>query len=133
VPVTQLRDSIVAVLRTFITDPQVTVEPTLRVAVGGEVRQPNLAWLPPETTIAQAVALAGGATERGRLNRTVLFREGREMRLDLTSPQSAADTIVVHSGDRIVVGRGSNPLALLAVMGSLVAAATSIAVLVRQQ
>jgi protein involved in polysaccharide export with SLBB domain len=92
-------------LSRYEADPQIVVEPLLRVVVGGEVRQPNLYSLPPEVTIAQAVALAGGPTERGRLDLVRLLRDGQVYVLDLTSPSSRAESIPIRSGDRIVVER----------------------------
>src|SRR5512142_2074122 len=62
-------------LASYEADPQFLVEPLFRVAVAGEVRKPDLYTLPLETTIGQAVALAGGATERGRLDRVKLIRD----------------------------------------------------------
>jgi protein involved in polysaccharide export with SLBB domain len=87
------------------TNPRFVMEPLLRVSVGGEVRQPSLYTLPPETSIAEAVALAGGATERGRMDRIRLFRDGREHRVDLTAPVGGLAQAPVRSGDQIFVQR----------------------------
>jgi protein involved in polysaccharide export with SLBB domain len=87
------------------TNPRFVMEPLLRVSVGGEVRQPSLYTLPPETSIAEAVALAGGATERGRMDRIRLFRDGREHRVDLTSREGGLAQAPVRSGDQIFVQR----------------------------
>jgi polysaccharide export outer membrane protein len=89
-------------------NPQFVVQPLLRVSVGGEVRQPSLYRLPPATSIAEAVALAGGATDLGRLNRVRLFRGGREVRVDLTSPESGLAQAPIRSGDQIFVDRKVN-------------------------
>jgi len=86
-------------------NPQFVIEPLLQVSVGGEVRQPNLYRLPPETTIAQAVALAGGATDRGRLDRVRLFRGGEEIRIDLTRPEAGLAQEPIRSGDQLYVDR----------------------------
>lgn len=84
-------------------NPQFVIEPLVRVAVGGEVRQPNLYPLPPETTIPQAIALAGGPTERGRLDKVRLLRDSVELELDLTSSASPALETTVRSGDIVFV------------------------------
>jgi polysaccharide export outer membrane protein len=89
-------------------NPQFVVQPLLRVSVGGEVRQPSLYRLPPETSIAEAVALAGGATDQGRLNRIRLFRGGREIVVDLTSPEAGLAQAPIQSGDQIFVDRKVN-------------------------
>ncbi|HEY8165953.1 MAG TPA: SLBB domain-containing protein, partial [Gemmatimonadaceae bacterium] len=76
--------------------------------VAGEVRAPNLYSVPPETTIAQAVALAGGVTDRGRLDRVRVVRAGREIVVDLTRPDASAAQLQIRSGDQIAVARGTN-------------------------
>lgn len=124
-------------LRTFLLRfqqvPQLSLEPLLQVTVGGEVQQPNLYRLPPETDVAQAVALAGGPTERGRLDQVRLVRGNRESLLDLTRPVAAALQTPVASGDRIFVGRRDNTNFLrdvLAPLASVVAALGSVAILI---
>jgi protein involved in polysaccharide export with SLBB domain len=87
------------------SNPRFVVQPLLRVSLGGEVRQPSLYTLPPETSIAQAVAMAGGATERGRLDRVRLLRGGGEVRVDLTDPQGGWAQSLIRSGDQLFVER----------------------------
>ena len=99
------RERLVGFLRSFENSPQVAIEPLFRVAVGGEVRSPNLYTLSPETSVAQAVALAGGPTERGQLDRIRLLRDGHETIVDLNSATSEAISTSVASGDKIVVPR----------------------------
>lgn len=96
-------------LRTFLEQyeeaPQFVLEPLLRVAIGGEVARPNLYTLGPETSISQAVALAGGATERGHPDRIRLTRRGTTSTIDLGSSTARASQIPIESGDEIVVER----------------------------
>jgi polysaccharide biosynthesis/export protein len=96
-------------LRTFLqqfeTNPEFVMEPLLHVAVGGEVVRPNLYTLRPETSVADAVALAGGPTDRGRRDRVRLLRAGDEVVLDLTRPRPGVATTPIRSGDQILVDR----------------------------
>lgn len=96
-------------VRTFLTQfgaqPDFVIEPLLRVAVGGEVDRPNLYSLSPGTTVAQAVAMAGGLTERGRADRIRLFRGGQVVLVDLTRAERGAAAVSVESGDEIYVER----------------------------
>ncbi|HTE64741.1 MAG TPA: SLBB domain-containing protein [Candidatus Binatia bacterium] len=96
-------------LRTFLqqfeTNPEFVMEPLFHVAVGGEVVRPNLYTLGPETSVSDAVALAGGPTDRGRRDRVRLLRDGRELVLDLTRPQAGVATTSIRSGDQILVDR----------------------------
>ncbi|MEJ7810645.1 MAG: SLBB domain-containing protein [Gemmatimonadaceae bacterium] len=92
-------------LKQFEASPQLVLEPLFRVTVGGEVRNPNLYSLAPETTISQAVALAGGPTERGRLDQVRVLRGGRELRVNLTSAGAQGTQMPIVSGDQIFVVR----------------------------
>jgi protein involved in polysaccharide export with SLBB domain len=92
-------------LEKYEANPQFVIEPLLRIAVGGEVRQPNLYTLRPETSVSQAVALAGGPTERGRRDRLRLIRGDREMVIDLRRVDATGAGMPIQSGDQIVVER----------------------------
>lgn len=114
-------------LRRYEANPQFVMQPLLRVSVAGEVRQPSLYTLPPETSIAQAVALAGGATERGRMEEVRLLREGREYVLDLTQPTAGMAQEPIRSGDQIFVKRSRNIFRdYIAPAGSVTAALAAI-------
>lgn len=111
----------------FETNPQFVVEPLLRVSVGGEVRQPNLYSLRPEVTVAQAVARAGGLSERGRLDRVHLVRDGVRSTLDLVDPASGGGQLTVRSGDQIYVERRRDVFReLVAPVASVIAAVASV-------
>jgi polysaccharide export outer membrane protein len=101
-------------LRNFLTrfeqDPQFVAEPLVRVAVSGEVGRPQIFAVRPETSIAEAVAQAGGPTQFGRRERVRVLRRDpsggqREMVVSLLDPESPSAAIRVHSGDQIVVDR----------------------------
>jgi polysaccharide export outer membrane protein len=94
-----------SVLARFEVTPEFVLDPLFQVAVSGEVRQPSLYALRPSTTIAQAVALAGGATERGRLDRVRLFRRGDEHVIDLSGANPGMGMQNIQSGDQILVVR----------------------------
>jgi polysaccharide biosynthesis/export protein len=95
-------------LSRYIDTPQFTMTPLLRVGVGGEVRQPSLYTLKPETTVAEAVATAGGGTPNARMNRVRLIREGTVSTLDLTASNSTLASSYIRSGDQIFVDRKTN-------------------------
>src|SRR5690606_32761698 len=105
-----LRSRIHDFLTTCEQHPQFVLEPLLRVAVGGEVRIPNLYLLPVGTTVSQAVAQAGGATESGNLGKIRLLRQGSTQRIDLTDDRGTGGGLPVRSGDEILVGRRGNIL-----------------------
>ena len=108
VPLAVARDRIRSILATYEQDVRLTVEALWSVSVVGEVRTPNLYRLPQGTTVAQAVALAGGPTERGRLDRVLIIRPRGRLVLDLMGDYQRAQTVVVAAGDQVVVDRRSD-------------------------
>ena len=98
-------------LRTFLlryeANPQFVIQPLVRIVVGGEVRTPNIFTVPPETTIAQAIALAGGPTERGDLKRVHVIRERQDIQMDISRADSDVTTLLIRSGDQILINRRS--------------------------
>lgn len=124
--VREARERLVVFLRDFENSPQVSIEPLFRVSVFGEVQNPSLYTMPPETSIAQAVAMAGGVTERGRMDHVRLLRDGRESVVDLNSAITDAIKTPIASGDQIIVARRSRifrdyALPILTSVGSIAA------------
>lgn len=123
----QVRERIRAVLAQYESDPQFVFDFLYRVGVGGEVRLPSLYNLPPETTIVQALAAAGGATAEARLDRARLYRDGRETEIDLLRPTPEVATLRIRSGDQLTVPRRRNAFReSLGIAASLVAAVSSV-------
>jgi polysaccharide biosynthesis/export protein len=109
VPLTMVEDRVRTFLKAYETEPSFVLSPLLRVFVGGEVRAPNVFTVPPGTTVAQAIALAGGPTERARLEEVTLIRRSIERStLDMTQTDSRAATLEARSGDQVLVGRRRN-------------------------
>jgi polysaccharide export outer membrane protein len=105
VAIPEVRRLIADHLAKFEAEPLFVMEPLLRVTVGGEVNRPGLYTLTPETSVAQAVAAAGGVDERGRPDRVQLFRDGRSVQIDLTQPEPGNAQLPIRSGDQIYVAR----------------------------
>ena len=79
------------------------MEPLFHVVVSGEVREPKVYELPRETSIAMAIAQAGGALPDGRMDKVRLWRAGKEYTLDLTHADAAWANSGILSGDQIIV------------------------------
>jgi protein involved in polysaccharide export with SLBB domain len=88
-------------LSRFEAEPQVVVQPLLRVAVMGAVNKPDVHLLPPGATVGQAVAAAGGVSTEGKFDDVRLIRNGRETRIDLT--EAGEWSQLVRSGDQVTV------------------------------
>jgi len=101
----RLEDEIRDVLLRYESGPQFVVEPLFRVMITGEIRSPDMYAFPPRTTIAEAVARAGGTTEAARADRARLLRDGQTQYIDLTRPYVELEDIRIRSGDQIVIDR----------------------------
>lgn len=98
---TELKRSLLTEYAQQIRNQDVRITMLRRVRILGAVKNPGLYRVDPTMTVVDAVALAGGATEQGKLKQVRVFRDGHEVGspLDLNArllPQ-------LHSGDQIVV------------------------------
>ena len=124
-------------LRTYLTQidaqPEFTFTPLLRVYVVGEVKQPNTLTVPAGTTVAQAIALAGGPTVDANLPDICVIRGTEMMSVNLTRPDLAMARTTVRSGDEIVVPRARSILRdVVAPWATLVGGAAAVASVVVQ-
>ncbi|HEX9935488.1 MAG TPA: polysaccharide biosynthesis/export family protein [Longimicrobium sp.] len=134
VPMSVARERLREYLKTWEVDPRFVVKPLFRVAVGGQVQRPSLYALPPEMTIAQAVATAGGVTPQGRLNRVRVLRASGDLMVDLTRSEGPGARETVRSGDQIIVEQRGGEVfrQYIAPAGALASAVvTLVALLVR--
>lgn len=103
--VADIEEDLHILLTRYLGEPSFLVEGYFRVAVGGEVRAPDVYSLNAQSTIARAIAEAGGPTQRGRVDRVTLLRDGQSHVVDLTDPGARLSDLQVRSGDAIVVER----------------------------
>ncbi len=127
VPLTTVEDRLRTFLARYEQNPQFVIQPLVKIVVGGEVRTPNIYSVPPETTIAQAIAIAGGQTDRGTLREVRIIRDRNEIKMDVSRPDSDAGVLQIRSGDQILVGRrGRSALEYLGPVTSSIAAVAAI-------
>jgi protein involved in polysaccharide export with SLBB domain len=106
VPIDQVRNVLVAQYREYLRNPSITITPLRRIQVLGEVNLPGVYEVDPTITLAGAVALAGGATPMGDLNRIRLVR-GHTVLRERVAAGEALDDVDVRSGDHVLVDRRS--------------------------
>lgn len=126
VPIPMLKERIASFLRKFQKEPQLEVEPLFKVTVEGEVKVPNIYFFPPETTIEDAVAKAGGSSDRADMERVTVLREGRKLSLDLTGADSTQIASTIQSGDDIKVMSRRSAVAGLSGLTPLLSVAASL-------
>jgi polysaccharide export outer membrane protein len=102
----QVKDSLrSALLQRGFTNPEIAVQPLIRVSVLGEIRAPALYPVDPGISLIQLVTIAGGPTPNANLRRTRVVREGRVFEVDLQSALggSASGRVVLYSNDVVVI------------------------------
>lgn len=94
-----------ALIQLGTTNPQIAVQPLVRVSVLGEVRNPALYPVDPGISLIQLLTIAGGPTPNANLRRTRVVREGHVFEVDLESALtgSASGRVVLYSNDVVVV------------------------------
>lgn len=120
----ELRDYLAAHLREFVKDTLVRAAPLLLVGVLGEVAHPGYYRMSPETSLGDALMLAGGLTHDADLTRMVLRRgnhtliPSREIR-DAMVRRLPLAQLGVDDGDEVLVAgpRTRNWALLLQVAG----------------
>jgi polysaccharide biosynthesis/export protein len=113
VPLSTAEANVRRYLSQYEENPQFVMEPLLRVAVSGDVTRPSLFAAQPETSIGEAIARAGGATQNGNRRRVRVIRTdpGGVQRVFYVNLEDPADRLAqspVRSGDQIVVDRKRN-------------------------
>ena len=104
VPVAALRDSLIADYAVQLRNPSVTITPLRRIYVLGEVTKPGLYTVDPTISLAGAVALAGGATPNGNLDRLRVVRNGQVV-LNGVAAGSSLSAVDIRSEDQVFVDR----------------------------
>ena len=78
---------------------------TVRVRVVGEVKKPGEVEVPPDGTLSSAVAIAGGPTEKARLNKVTFVRMNENGKVDRRTLdlRNLMDDQQVQDGDVLIV------------------------------
>ena len=97
-------------LSQYDQNPQFVMEPLLHLSVSGEVPRPLVFATQPGTTIAEAIARAGGTTQFANRTRVRVIRNepsGTQhvFYADLQDPADRLAQSPIRSGDQIVVDR----------------------------
>lgn len=106
IPLTQLRDTLLAEYRVQLRNPSITIVPLRRVNVLGEVNAPGQYALEPSMTLVSAIAMARGANSIGNLKRVHIIRDGETIHKSIGAGETL-QSAEIRSGDQIYVGRTS--------------------------
>lgn len=106
VPWPALRDSIMAGYNRELRNATVTLTALRRVYVLGSVLRPGMYMLDPTFGLSGAVALAGGASPDGNLDRIRVVRDGKVL-VERIPVKATPDIYDVRSGDQLFIERRS--------------------------
>lgn len=109
----QLRDKLSVALSEFIPNPDVSVivseVRSFRVSVMGEVHKPGVLYFKSDTTILEAIAMAGGFRDFASPSKIVVFRKdanGRTVKIPFNynkAMKADGENLALKTGDVIVV------------------------------
>ncbi len=122
-----LRDTLVTLYQRYLVNPSIEVTLLRRVTILGAVRKPGVYPVDPTTTIADALALAGGVAPEGRMNRLELRRGDQRIDIDVHAGMRIADS-PIQSGDQLYVPERTWLARNVGVVTTLISVASSVAV-----
>jgi polysaccharide export outer membrane protein len=110
----ELTEKITEKLKDFIDNPTVTVIVaqinSMRIYIQGEVARPGVYQLKSNTTVIQAISLAGGFSEWAKKNKIVIVRElkGKSSRIPVNYKKiiwgkDISQSLILERGDTIIV------------------------------
>ncbi|MGQ9642951.1 MAG: polysaccharide biosynthesis/export family protein [Ignavibacterium sp.] len=103
-----IKTQIVTKYDSLYKNPELTVQPLLRINILGEVRNPGYYYVTDVEKISGILALAGGVTGSAASREIYILRGEEEIELDvseLTAKGNTAADFGLRSGDRIFVPR----------------------------
>lgn len=121
-----LRAKLVRAYEGYLREPTIEIVPLRRIRVTGAVRNPGLYTVDATMSVADALALAGGASPQGRRDRVLLIRGDTSIDARL-APREGSPHAPLRSGDQLFVPERSwisrNPGVLI---GAVSAAASMV-------
>lgn len=103
-----IKNQIVSKYDSLYKNPELTVQPLLRINILGEVRNPGYYYVTDVEKITGILALAGGVTGAAASKEIYILRGDEEIELnvsELTAKGNTAADFGLRSGDRIFVPR----------------------------
>ncbi|MBX6363106.1 MAG: polysaccharide biosynthesis/export family protein [Gemmatimonadetes bacterium] len=124
-PPDTLRARLLEAYGRYLRNPSIEITFLRRVTILGAVRKPGLYPVSPTMTIADALALAGGATPEGKADRIEVVRDGARIKTKLSQRTRIADSPIV-SGDQIFVPERSWVSRNTPIVATIISAATTL-------
>jgi protein involved in polysaccharide export with SLBB domain len=120
-----LRRMLIGTYSQYLKDPSIEVTMLRRVTVIGAVKNPGLYPIDPTMTIADVLALAGGADPTGMQDKVDVIRGGSKQRVKFTQ-RTSVGSLQVRSGDELYLPERSWVSRNGYVVGAIIGAAVLI-------
>jgi protein involved in polysaccharide export with SLBB domain len=101
-----LQPRLVRAYAEYLNNPSIEVVALRRISVLGAVQKPGVYPVDPTMTVADVVALAGGAAPEGKRDQVELRRDGKRVLTKLQQASRIADS-PIRSGDQLYVPQRS--------------------------
>jgi polysaccharide export outer membrane protein len=125
VPRADLEAHLTRELGRYINDPVVQARALIRVSVLGEVTRPGFYAVPLDLVLADALMVAGGATQHARVDRLSILRgesalwSGKQLQTEIARG-STLEQLGIRAGDRIQVPGQRDPESKWRILGIIV-------------
>jgi polysaccharide export outer membrane protein len=121
IPADSLQSQLTNSFREYLNNPAIEVTLLRRLAVLGAVDKPGLYPVDQTMTVADVLALAGGASADGKHDQVEVRRNGKRIKGDLSQSSRVSD-LTLRSGDQIYVPQRSwisrNPWLFTSILGA---------------
>ncbi len=104
----EVKSEIIEKYSKFYKNPEINIQPLIRVDILGEVGSPGVYYLNGYETITDLLSYAGGETSDSNIDDIFVIRNNTRMKIDLESflnGENSIHDIGLESGDKIYVPR----------------------------
>ena len=104
----ELQSSIISEYSKIYKNPEITIQPLIRVDIIGEVGKPGVYYLTGFETITDLISLAGGESNDSNIENVMILRNGSQLDIDLDSFLSGDNNLTdigIESGDKVYLPR----------------------------
>jgi len=104
----EIRSEIIAKYDSLYKNPELSIQPLLKINILGEVHEPGFYYLTGIEKLSGLIAMAGGETSDADIEDIYIIRNDKELEIDseqLLAEGGTVSDIGLQSGDRIFVPR----------------------------
>lgn len=104
----EIQSTVIEEYSKIYKNPEITIQPLMRVDIIGEVGTPGVYYLTGFETITDLISLAGGETSDSNIDNIIIVRNDSQLDVDLEtflSGENSLNDIGLESGDKVYIPR----------------------------